>query len=286
MTLFEEIYENNKNIIEHIQSVLTEKLQEMPDNNYKEPDDDSFFNHIESHEKFEKILNNVKKELGIVYDDFKIWEVDSGIKLNSSIFIHLEHDFNIRNIIHQNVSIMFSLKDYNLKLSYNLYNDYNCSLSNISFKNKNGLCSLNIDRDMLEIKIPNLNTCYDIYKLENNEYTFREGGYDDFIFDDNFAQGKDSEKIDKTVKFLKFCLNDKFIKDTYLEYVFIDNVIKKKPIPQEIQDFFSLKYDKKIEDHSSLFSFNPLEKFNILKKENTLVSIFKKTIPTIFRKKR
>lgn len=284
MTLFESIYENNKETIEHIQSLLKQKMLLMPDNNYKKSDEDSFLNHIESHEAFENILNDVKKELKVIYDNVEIWETDHAIKLNSNIVINLNHNFNSSNIIHKNICIVFSSKESILTLVYDFYNDYNCALSTISFKDKNGLCFLGVNKDSVEIKIPNDNTCYDSYKLENNHYTFKEGSTDEFIFEDNFAEGEDSKRIAKTVNFLNFCFNDQFIKDSYLDYIFLDNIIKKNPIPQEIQDFFSLKYDKKIEDHSSFFSFNPLERFNILKKENSFVNIFKKTIPTFFKK--
>lgn len=172
------------------------------------------------------------------------------------------------------VTVIIEKKDYKLFFRFLIEeNDFN--LSKIKLENKNNFSILSLTEFSTKLELVGKNNVYNFYEFRDGQINFTQGSFDkNYCFND-FPQ-KEKAEISKLSNFLFFCINNDFIKNNYLNDIYINNIILKNKTPKDITESFKLLFDIEVNDYSDFLKFDINEKFNILKKENTLMSKIKK----------
>lgn len=157
-----------------------------------------------------------------------------------------------------------------------LYLEKELFLNRIELEDRDCLSILELTRNSTRIRLVSKNSIQDSYILEKGDYTIKKGTIEhDYVFREYTGGSLEKSKVRKLEKTLTTGFENIIIKESYLNYIFIENLIKKKPLSKEIQEMFFLTFDYKMEDHSQHFNFDINKKFNILKKDNTLIKKIK-----------
>lgn len=157
-----------------------------------------------------------------------------------------------------------------------LYLEKELFLNRIELENRDCLSILELTRSSTIIRLVNKKNIRDSYILENRDYTIKKGTIEqDYVFREYTGSYLEKTKVENLEKTLTTGIENLIIKESYLDHIFIQNLIKKKTLSKELQEMFFLTFDYKMEDHSQYFNFDINKKFNILKKDNTFIKKIK-----------